>query len=46
MDLFTPEFKRLKARNPPPSYEDVIDLLEPNKFGEQSSTPVSDNSKN
>lgn len=25
-DLFTPEFKRLKARNPPPDLSRVIDL--------------------
>ena len=26
VDCFTPEFKRLKAKKPPPNFENVIDL--------------------
>ncbi|CAL1527580.1 unnamed protein product [Lymnaea stagnalis] len=29
LDLFTPEFKRLKARNPPPDLSEVLDLSSP-----------------
>ncbi|GFS14680.1 alkylated DNA repair protein alkB homolog 1-like [Elysia marginata] len=38
VDYFTPEFKRLKARKPPPTFEEVIDLYpSPGSCGSSSS---------